>query len=292
MTNQETAFSDGEQSLVSSFLRLVELADPYYQNCHQQVLQLTEPGHPWRLATSQSEFGFEAVAVASNLIQASANSLLSLKFLTFGTPEMKSESELTQNVRVTLNGTAGLIRQMLENAAFAFWLLSSTNLEELNERGFAAVWWNAGESRRYHDAIGSLDVHLVRSRYESLRNQGQALGLFTTDSSGEISKEPRVRLSDVCGILRHVEVALDVPQGDARIYLGSNFLNAEWTYRWLSGYTHGAVWVNGYSDAEGLQVVQPDWFRNTHSLLVAHQVLERAVGLLSCPKSTLWTQES
>lgn len=272
----------GMKVMMEYFLMNVSKADALGDAANEASFRFQAVDNPLRLAMNQVEYGLDALSSATFFLGAAANSLLALRLLTFG-EIVDVDGDLRMDANITVNGTAGLIRQIVECAARALWLVSPKSAEDLNVRGFAAVWANAEEACRFARAIGSPEADEKEKVFQELLESGRSQGWI---NEGGRKPKPTYPLSDATGIL--AGVTFDVgPLAPAIHLLGTNVSNGEWVYRWSSGMAHGHAWVHSKSP-EGMKDpvmelvwTRPDWMKLGLSTSLAVQVTQNVLDAFS-----------
>ncbi len=131
------------------------------------------------------------------------------------------------DMNVSVQGTAGVLRQVLESAAVAAWLVEEPIL--LGERGLAALWNDLSEQSKfprvelYPDT--SVDEAASRADLLALGMQGGLL-----NATGDRPEKPLIGYTGAC----------------KRVALDPNVFGtptAEAFYRWSSGMAHGLPWA-------------------------------------------------
>ena len=197
---------------------------------------------------------------------------------------------MKMDANITVNGTAGLIRQTVECAARALWLVSPKSSYDLDLRGFAAVWANAEEACRFARAIGSPEAIEKEKNFQELLEIGRSKGWM---NEGGRRPKPTYPLSDATGILAGVTFDAG-PLSKATHLLGTNVNNGEWVYRWSSGMAHGHAWVHPKTpegikeSAMELVWTTPDWMKLGLSTALAVQVIQNVLDAFS--KESLYSK--
>lgn len=278
-TPRQTA---GKKVMMEFFLVNVSKADALGDAANEASFSFQAADNPLRVSMSQVEYGLDALGSATFFLGAAVNSLLALRLLTFG-EVVDVDGVMKMDANITVNGTAGLIRQTVECAARALWLVSPKSAEDLNLRGFAAVWANAEEACRFARAIGSPEVDEKEGNFQALLESGRSKSLI---NEGARPPKPTYPLSDATGILGGVTFDAG-PLTPAIHLLGTNVNNGEWVYRWSSGMAHGHAWVHSKSP-EGMKDpvmelvwTKPDWMKLGLSTALAAQVIQNVLDAFS-----------
>lgn len=268
--------------MINHFMSKVVIADDLVDAANSVSIRIGDVTDPLRSTMGSVECGLDALSSATHFLGAATNSLKTLKLLTINDVSA-DESNVKVKASITVNGTAGLIRQVVECSSRALWLLSSNSFEQLSIRGFSAVWANAEEAVLYAEAIGSSEYEQKKANFAELLAFGKSKNWI--NEGGRRSK-PMHSLGNATEILRKVEFDPG-PLASALHVLGTKANNGEWVYRWLSGMAHGHAWVHSHIEVgqadDGMQLVwtSPDWVHLTLSISLAVEVVERTLGLLS-----------
>lgn len=274
--------ASGMKVMKEYFLANVSKADALGHAANRVSFRFESTDDPLRVSMSQVEYGLDALSSATFFLGAAVNSLLALRLLTFG-EIVDVDGVMKMDAHITVNGTAGLIRQTVECAARALWLVSPKSAEDLNLRGFAAVWANAEEACRFAKAIGSPEADEKEKFFQELLDAGLSKGWM---NEGARKPKPTYPLSDATGILAGVTFDAG-PLSPAVHLLGTNVNNGEWVYRWSSGMAHGHAWVHSKSP-EGMKDpvmelvwTKPDWMKLGLSTALAAQVIQNVLDVFS-----------
>ncbi len=193
---------------------------------------------------SKAEFGMECLAGAHMYLQSGLDSFFSFRLLALpdGIPDPKRDNQV--RIQITNNGCATLLRQSLECLVKANWLLANVSSENINSRGFAVAWENSRQRIKFERAINSRDVVAQLEIHKNLEQKGIQDGYLKFSDSGKslVLREP---FQDTTSLLRAINSPLNLPK-DVLSKLGKGFQNAEWTYHWLSGLSHGLSWVHTF----------------------------------------------
>ncbi len=273
--------NEGADLLMKQFLILACRADEINVAANRITYDLQNLNHPWRTVTAGQDYAIEAVAAATFFLGAATNSFLSLRLLTIDTDAI-SAGETTLKANFSINGTTGLIRQTLECASRAFWLVSAKDLDQLIIRGFAATWENADAATSYANAIQAPDLASKQANREVIRQDGLAKGIM----DGEAGKEkPKFALGNATDILRGRALPPELIRGLESAF-GQKVGNGEWVYRWLSGMAHGFGWVHPMQNStlqpeEEVQVmlITTDWSRLLLSLVLTEALVRDVVRI-------------
>jgi len=271
----------GMQIIKTHFLSKVMEADSLSEASDQISIRLQNANDPIRLVMGSEEYGLEALSAATFFLAAAVDSLKTLQLLTV--QETKNpQGDLEILVRITVNGTAGLVRQIVECAARALWLTSSKLPEDISLRGFAALWANADEAVIFAKAIGSPESQAKEGLLSELLDVGKSKNWI---NEGGSKPKPTISLSGATDILKKVNFDSG-PLKPALALMGHNVENGEWVYRWLSGMAHGYVWVHPLQKAEPQKsemdqaLTKPDWVKLTLCITLA-------VHLINCVMDSL-----
>ncbi len=181
----------------------------------------------------------EAFAYAAVHLASGSDALLTLRLMAMPDPSKP-------HLSVTVNGSAGLVRQALESTAFARWLLADRSAEGLQRRGFAERWADVEEQAKYLNSWnGEEPRRLAQEMRAEVADEGVRLELLV-GNPGEERKHPgRPSLPRPAAtqILAQVNLKPDLIVGLAE-RLGAGVTTAEWLYRWLSGMAHGYAWAS------------------------------------------------
>jgi hypothetical protein len=188
-------------------------------------------------------FGQEALSSASFFLGSSVNSFQSLQLLAVGTNPQEALKNRAININLTINGTCGLLRQILEGAVVAKWIIDAPNDQSLMERGFAYVWENAVESIKHSKSLDSPQVESQLDALRELADQAIKVELMSANEKHFRKWKPNKEMADVTGLLRAVCLPKELVS-DVQESMGTKSSNGEWLYRWLSGMAHGYAWVN------------------------------------------------
>lgn len=223
---------------------------------------------------SSTEFGMECLAGAHMYLQSGLDSFFSFRLLAL--PDGIPDPFLNQQIRfqITNNGCATLLRQSLECLVKSNWLLADANLESVNAKGFAVAWENSRQRIKFERAINSQDLDAQIEIHKNLEFKGIEEGYLISLDSGK-TNSLKFPFQDTTSLLRGISSPLDLPK-EVLSRMGKGFQNAEWTYHWLSGLSHGLSWVHpfkplGINEAFAVQNVFPDSEKFAH---VAIFVLE------------------
>ncbi len=268
-----------KELIIEQYYNFVSSADSLYRASNEAALQFQNLENPLRVAASSVDYGLEALSAATFFLGAATNSLLTLRLSSIGQVTFSDGSTHVER-RITINGTAGLVRQALECAARAHWLTSPANPDELSRRGFAAIWADAYEAVRYARAIGSPELSEKERGLARLLEEGRARGLISENNG---KPKPTTFLLSATDIIKKLRFTPGHVDG-LRELLGSNVNCGEWVYRWLSGMAHGQGWAHPRQATAipegslGMHYTKPDWARLTLSTSLAvrliHTVLE------------------
>lgn len=225
---------------------------------------------------SEIPFGYEYLSGAHNYLQAACDNYFSLRLLSFpeGVPPLNAVGNIKFNL--TIHGWGTLLRQFLENAANANWLLSIETMKQITERGFAVTWLNATERLKYSRTLNSPDLLEFEKEFENLISNGKELNLLINlDQPKNIC--PRIRVEDVTSKFRSIKSKVEIPI-ELIEKLGDGFQNGEWLYHWLSGLSHGLSWVHLKSEISeeeiSIQDNWPDILRYVHSTTMGMGLLQ------------------
>ena len=225
---------------------------------------------------AQIPYGLDLLSGIHSYTQSSLDNYFSLRMLTLpqGPPVLGSSGNIDFNL--TISGCSTLLRQFLEGAVYANWLLEVENSREVTERGFAFYWANLTERLKYERALESPKIDF----YSNLKNEaiasGTSLDLLNFWEDGK-KCEPKIKIDDATGKLREIEFNISFPDELIRL-LGSGFKNGSWLYHWLSGLTHGLSWAhfdNSQMESE-VELVErnPDLMRFAHAALFGMQLFQ------------------
>jgi hypothetical protein len=261
--------NEGPDLLKRQFLVLACRADELHIAANRVTYDLQNPNHLWRATTAEQGYAIEAVAAATFFLGAATNSFLSLRLLTIDTDAIKAgKTEL--NANFTINGTTGLIRQTLECASRAFWLVSAQDLDQLIIRGYAATWEDADASATYANAIQAPDLASKQANREVIRQEGIAKGMMR----GEAGKEkPQFALGNATDILRDRALPPELIRG-LKPSFGQNVGNGEWAYR-----VHTKKSTVQPEEAMQVMLITPDWNRLLLSLVLTEALVRDVVGV-------------
>lgn len=236
--------SNSEVIFRNVFINSVGAADDYSRKADNFV-SLHSNNIELQAKLEQSIYGKELLAGAHSFMQSGFNSFQTLRLAVLPNGLEPEKLNGTIQVRVSINGVAGLLRQAMECLAKAEWLLQAKNLSEIEARGFAFLWSNSENRLKYERALGSSRVEEIKQLMVQTRKEGIALGLFETksDQKDGYASEPRVKIADSSGLLRKLRTNMLLPDEVIAQY-GPGFENAEWLYVWLSGFTHGLEWIH------------------------------------------------
>jgi hypothetical protein len=262
----------------------VSAADEYYNRGNLIAQRDLENQELVRLLT-KLDFGMALFSGHQMYMQSGFNSFLTLRHAMMHNGFEASEGHLNLNVKITINGFAGLLRQTIESLIRSVWLLDVTNRAQISERGFAVIWENATNRLKYEQALKSPKVEESRKYLDVLRIEGITKGLFLVDrhDSSKYADDPRIQIEDASGLLRKVITPIDLPV-DLLAQRGIGFVNAEWVYRWLSGLTHGLDWAHiGNELPENLDfaltIRKPDLERFSIAAMYVLQISQRLFAL-------------
>lgn len=200
--------------------------------------------HAWR---SSTQYAPEALGAATIALGAAVNAFQALRLLTFPRGLLAPDGSVEAAV-ITVNGTAGLLRQAVECAALADWLLQARTDRQHQERGFAYVWKDIREHLAYVRSLSAGKVAPLERRQETLIEEGRHLDLLVPVDRNP-GWAPRVALGDASGLLRAKGFPDDYFSGLAPEEISSLGRNGEWLYRWLSGMAHGLNWVHPFGES-------------------------------------------
>ena len=271
----------GMQIIRNHFLNNVMEADPLTEVSNQISIRLQNIDDPIRLVMGNAAYGLEALSSATFFLGAAVNSLKALRLLTIQESK-NAKGELEIQAHITVNGTAGLIRQIVECAARALWLTDSKLPEDISLRGYAALWANAEESVLFAKAIGSPELKTKEGLLSDLLEIGRSKNWI---NEGGRKPRPTVSLSGATEIL--MKVSFDSgPLKPALGIMGNNVENGEWVYRWLSGMAHGYVWVHPLQKVQSeesevdLVWTEPDWVKLTLCITLAVHLIHLVMDSL------------
>ena len=270
-----------EQLMGEQFVQRVALAATLEQRANTAVLAQT-PGTQLRDRLIKIPFGEDAFAAASFQLGAAINSMRGLELMTIRVVRQGLASDMQIDASVTVNAAAGLLRQAVECATWACWLLEPEDPGEITVRGFAAAWLNGLEALKHAKALNGPDLIATGNAMNQLVVDGQALELLRKDSGSAPPWAPRRAMQDLSGILRRIQIT-DLHDVEVGAVLGPGAANGEWVYRWLSGMAHGHSWVHSTEVADGAagQVgfvsTTVDWFRMSVSASLATQLIHSAI---------------
>jgi hypothetical protein len=179
-----------------------------------------------------------------------------------------------------IQGTAGLIRQVLECGATAAWLVADPAL--LKQRGFAALWEDMSEQAKFPQMIYEPNHDAKKAdRLDRMLKIGAQHGLL--NAAGDAPATTLLHKTDAC-------IAIKLDEGS----FGTG--TAEAFYRWTSGMAHGLPWaalrqrtesVGMYvkigpegvkPTGEDLVIPRPNYLMLACSMLAAHHTINVACG--------------
>lgn len=285
--------NDGPPSASDSFVRDVLLAEDLESRA-QSLVHSLGGASPWVEAARKIEFGEDALGGATTYLSAATNSMRALELLTI---QSVKANELDQSVAVlaniTLNGTAGLLRQVLECAVTARWILGADHRSEVTSRGFAAVWENASEALKHARSVSSANLPMIEGATEELVNDGRRLRLLVPDERRKPPWRPQKPIPDATGLLRASRVPTASEEALTAAF-GPGAVRGEWVYRWLSGMAHGLSWVHPRSEpspsagASGLVAFEPDYTRLALSSGLAISLIRQVLVQLESEPGPAW----
>ena len=273
-----------DDRFASNFIRLVALADGLENRANSAVFAQM-PGSKHRDRLVGIEFGEDALAAGSFQLGAAVNSLRALQLLTIQDVRQDALGGIKLTANITINGTVGLLRQALECATWANWLLEPQLPAETTMRGIAAAWLNGLEALKHERALDGPERFAVEAAMENLIADGRRLELIRAATGINPPWAPRRPMKDVTGLLRQQAIA-NLDRSEVVSELGPGVSNGEWVYRWLSGMAHGYAWVHILESAEGplgeggFVETTADWFRLSVSASLAIQMIDQAIGHL------------
>ncbi len=279
MPNQNTSFLF-QEVLISA----VSAADHHYDRANL-IAQRDLENQDLVQMLSKFDFGMDLFAGHQMYMQSGFNSYLTLRHAMMHNGIEAIDGHLNLNVKITINGFAGLLRQTIECLIRSVWLLDITNQAQISERGFAVVWENATNRLKYEQALKSPREGEFRTYLDDLRVEGIKKGLFPVDrqDSSKYADKPRIQIEDASGLLRKVQTPINLPI-DLLEQRGIGFVNAEWVYRWLSGLTHGLDWVHGGKEIPenlefALVIRKPDLERFSIAAMYVLQISQQLFAL-------------
>lgn len=234
--------SESELIFKKVFIESVGAADDYSRKA-DNFISLHSRDYELQAKLDQSIYGKELLAGAHSFMQSGFNSFQTLRLAVLPKGLEPDNIIGTLQVRVSINGVAGLLRQSMECLAKAEWLLRAKSISEIEARGFAFLWSNAENRLKYERALDSSRVDEFKHLISETRKEGIALGLFeqVLEQNDGYASEPKVKIADSSGLLRNLRTKMDLSSEVIAQY-GPGFKNAEWLYVWLSGFTHGLEW--------------------------------------------------
>lgn len=279
MSNQKSALAFQEV-----LLSAVSAADDHYSRANLIAHRDIENQELFRLL-NKLDFGMELFAGHQMYMQSGFNSFLTLRHAMMHNGIEEIDGLLNLNVKITINGFAGLLRQTIECLIRSVWLLDVTNKAQVSERGFAVIWENATNRLKYEQALKSPKTDDFRNYLDDLRIEGIEKGLFPVDrhDSSKYADKPRIQIEDASGLLRKVITPINLPV-DLLAERGIGFVNAEWVYRWLSGLTHGLDWAHVRKEETetsdfALEIRKPDIERFSIAAMYVLQISQQLFAL-------------
>ena len=278
--SSENALQAFQQVLIAS----VSAADDHYNRANLIAQRDLDNPELVRLLT-KFDFGMDLFAGHQIYMQSGFNSFLTLRHAMMHNGIEAIDGQLNLNVKITINGFAGLLRQAIECLIRSVWLLDVTNKAQISERGFAVIWENATNRLKYEQALKSPKTDDYRKHLDDLRGEGIGKGLFPVDKhdSSKYADNPRIQIEDASGLLRKVVTPINLPV-DLLAQRGIGFVNAEWVYRWLSGLTHGLDWAHVGKDLPenldfALIIRKPDLERFSIAAMYVLQISQQLFAL-------------
>ena len=249
-----------------------------------RVVQDFNSSHPLMQKASKVEYGQEALSASTFYLGAAANSLQALQLATVGPKPSEAIATGNVTIHITINGTCGLLRQILESAAIAKWAVSSPTDEDLMSRGFSITWANAIESVKHSNSLTSPNLPRLKSDLNALIQDGRRLNLMVERPKSSLGWEPRYSMVDTSGLLRARKLPNDLI-AHYRETLGPGSENAEWLYRWLSGMAHGLPWVIELTmQDEPAEIMtgftKPNYFRLALSAFAGVELIEEVIKMM------------
>jgi hypothetical protein len=280
----ETQAETPRTAISAMFAQLVLIADRLVDEANALVVQLGDEESKPALWRADTRYAPEALGGATMALGAAANSFQTLRLLTFPTGwDGSPDSKLTATV--TVNGTAGLLRQSCECAAVANWLLEPGSEQQLQERGFAFAWNDLRQHLAYARSIAvAPNVELLVAAQDAMIADGRELDLLVA-SNAQPRWRPRTPVADAAGLLREFTIPERYLAGmtpQQRLGIG---VNGEWIYRYLSGMAHGLSWVHPAQEKEDggramIFVTEPSYLHLALSADLAVRVIRQALQRL------------
>lgn len=255
-----------EHPFLSNLMSAVSAADDYRARA-EILINENLRNRELLEALESTEFGMECLAGAHMYLQSGLDSFFSFRLLALpdGIPDRTRKSEI--RFQITNNGCATLLRQSLECLAKAHSLLENATVESVNARGFAIAWENSRQRLKFERAVATDALNSQIQLHENLRLKGiqERYLIFSEERNKFILQYP---LLDTTSLLRGITSPLELPK-EVLERLGKGFENAEWTYHWLSGLSHGLSWVHTFKPLEkdeeySLQHVYPNSEKFAH----------------------------
>ncbi len=263
-----------ENLFIQNLLHIASAADDYREKAHKLVVHNANNSE---LISKLSciPFGTDLLAGAHMYMQSGMDSFLSFRLLSLpdGVPKLNTNSDVV--FRLTNNGSAVLLRRALECLVRAKWLLDCDCREKIVQRGFAVCWSNSNERVKYEKALNSSELANQEENMRALQEVGLELDLLSLNKS-ETSYFPKVGIQDATSLLKSIKSDLVLPD-KILDELGTGFTNAEWSYRWLSGMSHGMSWAHIFNEEKdstdvSLKVFYPDPRKFASSALFILQI--------------------
>ncbi len=137
-----------------------------------------------------------------------------------------------------VSGNAGLMRQALENAALAHWLIVCDDVPTMSARGLAAMWDDLYWQRKFDEGTGVEGASArAQKRNERAFRIGREAGLIPVGKTAPTLRFPG-HLA-LCGLLAIDAGIVDDDLMKKMPGLGDGGI----AYQWASGMAHGKTWA-------------------------------------------------
>lgn len=272
MTKNETRLA----AALDLFARHVDAAEALRQQRHAIVAGYPASdtdGSPWH---NESPFAPECLSAAMQAQAAAVDTFTGLRLLVLNTGiETDANGQATVTARILPNAVPGLLRQALEAAGRARWLLAASANDTRTARGFAATWEDATEAIKYANAAGHHRLDDLKAALERLIEDGRELDLLTA-TKDKPYWAPKVQINAIDSLRglnfdpypdQYNDLSEQARRGD----------DAVWIYRWLSGMTHGLGWGHSrrrVDPVDGTRIMlMPDYGRITLAAVLVEQAI-------------------